>query len=89
MNYMNTITTCDAYPIPRVNMLFETLTATCHLTIIDTGRVSVAQKKTVFITPFGIFKFTLMLFGVRDMPATFQRVINYLLKGLGPLQSLT
>lgn len=34
------------------------------------------QDKTSFITPFGIYKFLRMPFGLRNAPATFQRMID-------------
>lgn len=34
--------------------------------------------KVVFITPFGLFKLTVMFFGLCNLPATFQALMDYL-----------
>ncbi len=41
-----------------------------------------AQAKTTFTTPFGLFQFQRMPFGLQGAPATFQRIVDKLLDGL-------
>lgn len=41
-----------------------------------------AQDIAAFITPSGLYSYTVILFGLRNAPATFQRLMNRVVAGL-------
>ena len=86
---MNTVTQTDAYPMPRIDELIDRLGRAKYITTLDLTRgywqVPVAeedQHKTAFATPFGLFQFRVMPFGLCGAPATFQRMMDHLIEGL-------
>ena len=87
---LNTTTRADAYPMPRIEDMIDQLGKAKYLTTLDLTKgywqVPVAKRdrpKTAFTTPFGLFQFLRMPFGLKGAPATFQRMIDHLLQGLG------
>ena len=41
-----------------------------------------AQEISAFVTPTGLYQYTVMPFGMKNAPATFQRMINHLIQNL-------
>ena len=86
---LNSVARTDAYPMPRVDDLIDKLGKAKFITTLALTRgywqVPVAQEarhKTAFTTPFGLFQFTMMPFGLNGAPATFQRMMDELIRGL-------
>ena len=82
---LNSVTHRDAYPLPRIDATFESLSGCKYLTTLDlaSGFWQVAleesdKEKTAFSTPQGHFEFNVMPFGLTNAPATFQRLMNML-----------
>lgn len=83
------MTVPDSYPIPRIDDLVDAVGQSRFLTKIDLlkGYYQVpltksAQLISAFVTPFGLYHYLVMPFGMRNSPATFQRLMNYLLQDL-------
>ena len=79
----------DAYPMPRIDDLIDSLGTAKFMATLDLTRgywqVPVAEdsrQHTAFTTPFGFYQFTVMPFDLQGTPATFQRMMDMLLKGI-------
>ena len=86
---LNSVTKADAYPMPRVDEMLDRLGPAKYISTLDLTRgywqVPVqkeSQPMTAFVTPFGLFQFRRMPFGLQGAPATFQRMMDRLLDGM-------
>ena len=86
---LNSATRSDAYPMPRIDDLIDRLGQAKYITALDLTRgywqMPVAardQHKTAFTTPFGLFQFKVMPFGLNGAPASFQRMMDQVIDGL-------
>ena len=86
---LSAVSEADAYPMPRIDELIDRLGGAKYISTLHLTRgywqVPVAtesQGKTAFTTPFGLYDFTVMLFGLQGVPATFQRLMDSLLRGV-------
>jgi len=86
---LNTITRSDRYPVPHVQDFATQLRASTIFSKIDLVRgyhqIPVATEdrpKTAITTPFGLFDFLRMPFGLRNAGQTFHRTMDAVLRGL-------
>jgi hypothetical protein len=84
---LNSMTVCDSYPIPILGQLLNQLQGCKYFTKIDLKaafnllRVAEGHEwKTAFRTPWGLYEYLVMPFGLANAPACFQRFIQYVLR---------
>jgi transposase InsO family protein len=84
---LNKLTTRSQFPIPNVSDIIDQLHGKTHFTVLDlkSGYHQVRVKeedrhKTAFVTPQGLFEFTVMPFGLTGAPSTFCQLMNSILQ---------
>jgi hypothetical protein len=72
------------YPLPRIDQIVDSTTGCETLSFLDaySGYHQIKMKEsdqlaTSFITPFGMYCYTTMPFGLRNAGATYQRCMNH------------
>lgn len=87
--HLNQITKKDVYPLPRIDDALDCLHGARYFSSIDlrSGYWQIAvddqdREKTAFVTPDGLYQFKVMPFGLCNAPATFERMMDSLLRGI-------
>ncbi|KAL3999724.1 growth arrest and DNA-damage-inducible protein [Sarotherodon galilaeus] len=85
--YLNAVSKFDPYPMPRVDDLLERVGSARYITTLDLCKgywqvalAPEAKELTAFKTPFGMYQFKVMPFGLQGAPATFQRLMDHVLR---------
>ena len=80
---LNSKTRKDAFPLPRIEESLDALTGARWFSTMDLtsgyNQVPVTEAdrpKTAFCTPFGLFEWNRMPFGLCNAPSTFQRLMQ-------------
>ena len=86
---LNSVTKTDTFPIPRIDDCIDKVGKAKYVTKIDPlkGFYQVplterAKELSAFVTPSGLYQYKVMAFGMKNSPATFQRLINSVTSGI-------
>ena len=91
---LNDITKKDSYPLPRIDDTLDTLSGHQWFSNLNhkSGYCQVEmhpddREKTAFITRQGLWQFKVMPFGLCNAPATFEHLMETVLRGT-PMKSI-
>ena len=86
---LNQVAQFDCHPMPLVDKILDSVGSAQFLSTLDLAKwywqIPLAEDecaKTAFTTPFGLYEFTTMPFGLHGAPATFQCCMDTVLAGL-------
>ncbi|XP_032689886.1 uncharacterized protein LOC116853116 [Odontomachus brunneus] len=86
---LNEKTIGEAYPLPNITEISDQLGSAKYFSVFDltSGFHQIEMDKldahkTAFSTPHGHYQFSRMPFGLKNAPATFQRLMDQILTGL-------
>ena len=86
---VNSVTKTDSFPIPRIDDCIDKVGNSKYVTKFDRLKgfwqvplTDRAKEVSAFATPNGLYQYKVMPFGMKNSPATFQRLVNNVICGL-------
>ncbi|XP_076040903.1 uncharacterized protein LOC143025315 [Oratosquilla oratoria] len=86
---VNAVTEADGYPLPCIDDVIDDVGSARWVTKLDLLKgyyqVRLTERSraiSAFVTPEGLYEFSVLPFGLRNAPATFQRLMNRLTAGM-------
>ncbi len=86
---LNAVTRKDSYPLPRIDDALDYVAGSCWFSSLDLRSgywqvelASEARPKTAFTIGQGLWQFRVMPFGLCNAPATFERLMERVLKDI-------
>ena len=86
---VNSVTKTDSFPIPRIDDCIDKVGNSKYVTRFDLLKgfwqvplTDRAKEVSAFATPNGLYQYKVMPFGMKNSPATFQRLVNNVICGL-------
>ena len=86
---LNSVTKTDTFPIPRIDDCIDRVGNSRYVSKFDLLKgfwqvplTERAKKVSAFVTPQGLYQYKVMPFGMKNSPATFQRLIHMVVKDI-------
>ena len=86
---VNNLSKTDTFPIPRMDDCIDKIGNSKYITKFDLLKgfwqiplTERAKEFSAFVTPDGLYHYKVMPFGMKNSPATFQRLINTIIAGI-------
>lgn len=86
---VNSLTKPDSFPLPRMEDCVDRIGAARYITKLDLLKgywqvplTDRASEISAFVTPDNFLQYSVMAFGMRNAPATFQRLMHRVLSGV-------
>jgi hypothetical protein len=90
VDYTDLNKTCpkDEYPLPRIDQIVDSTSGCELLCFLDAysryHQISMCiddEEKTTFVTPFGVYYYIKMPFGLKNVGSTYQKCVHIVLEG--------